>query len=422
MAPKLKDENLTKQRWLILVTSCLINLCVGSLYAWSVFSTPMAEYLTAVQGKEYTASDLSVVFSLANAVGPVTMILGGSINDRIGPRWVILGGGFLFSGGMFLSGFAESLPWLVISYSLFLGLGMSFVYGCTINNSVKFFPDYRGLVGGITTAAYGLSSVLVPPIAKWLIADMGVCAAFRIFGIAFFCIISICALFVRRCPTDFCPVSWTPMKKHLIAPVHQEKDWKTMLRDPVFYIMLALLLCGASLGTMIISQASSLAQEVAGMALDEATFAVSLLALFNAGGRVTAGFISDKIGRIQTLTAAITLAIAGVVLLGSTKTGDSWKFMVGIALVGLCFGAWMGVFPGFTADQFGARNNSVNYGIMFTGFAAGGIIGPHMLRFFSSALGSYQSAFFAAGSFAFAGLALCLLWRPICAIMRTRST
>ena len=153
MTLKANGETLTKQRWLILVTSCLINLCVGSLYAWSVFSAPMAEHLTTVQGKTYTASELSVVFSFANAVGPVTMILGGSINDRIGPRWVILGGGFLFSGGMFLSGFAESLPWLLVSYSLFLGLGMSFVYGCTINNSVKFFPDHRGLVGGITTAA-----------------------------------------------------------------------------------------------------------------------------------------------------------------------------------------------------------------------------------------------------------------------------
>ena len=79
--------NLTKKRWIILVASCLINLCIGSLYAWSVFATPMAEYLTMITGNE--VKGLAIIFTIANSVGPVTMISGGAINDKLGPKWVI---------------------------------------------------------------------------------------------------------------------------------------------------------------------------------------------------------------------------------------------------------------------------------------------------------------------------------------------
>ena len=139
--------NLTKKRWIILVASCLINLCIGSLYAWSVFATPMAEYLTMITGNE--VKGLAIIFTIANSVGPVTMISGGAINDKLGPKWVIFIGGLLFGGGMILSGFATSIGMLTMTYGLGVGLGVGMVYGCTVSNSVKFFPDRKGLIGGI---------------------------------------------------------------------------------------------------------------------------------------------------------------------------------------------------------------------------------------------------------------------------------
>lgn len=139
--------NLTKKRWIILVASCLINLCIGSLYAWSVFATPMAEYLTMITGNE--VKGLAIIFTIANSVGPVTMISGGAINDKLGPKWVIFIGGLLFGGGMILSGFATSIGMLTMTYGLGVGLGVGMVYGCTVSNSVKFFPDRKGLIGGM---------------------------------------------------------------------------------------------------------------------------------------------------------------------------------------------------------------------------------------------------------------------------------
>ena len=119
--------SLDRVRWIVLVASCLVNLCIGSLYAWSVFASPMTAHLNAVNG--FDVGSLAVVFSVANAVGPVTMISGGVVNDRLGPRWVILAGGVLFGAGMIGAGFSSSVGMLVVTYGLGCGLGMGLVYG-----------------------------------------------------------------------------------------------------------------------------------------------------------------------------------------------------------------------------------------------------------------------------------------------------
>ncbi|WKY46245.1 OFA family MFS transporter [Eubacteriaceae bacterium ES2] len=301
----------------------------------------------------------------------------------------------LFGGGMFLSGFAQSVGFLIISYGLMCGLGMGLVYGCTITNSVKFFPDHRGLIGGIATASYGLSSVLIPPIANLLISTSGVTAAFKTIGVAFIAIICSCSIMIEKCPENFVPdgfVHGSNNKKQAVV----NRDWKEMLRSPIFYNMILMLMCGAFCGLMCTSQASSIAQKMVGMSVGAAATAVSVLALFNAFGRVAAGFVSDRIGRVNTLTIAYVLAIAGMSLLYATSFGEVGKFYLGISAVGLSFGSFMGVFPGFTADQFGPKNNGVNYGIMFIGFALAGFFGPTIMNQIYTATDSYHDAFLVA--------------------------
>ena len=186
----------SKKRWLILLASCFINLCIGSLYAWSVFSAPMAEYLSQLNGIKLTPANLAIVFVIANSVGPITMISGGKINDTFGPKLVIFFGGLMFGGGMILSSFAKNITHLILSYGVLTGLGLGMVYGATISTSIKFFPDKRGFVGGITTALFGISSVIIPPIAASITAKMGVLSAFKIIGLAFTIIVCISAFFI----------------------------------------------------------------------------------------------------------------------------------------------------------------------------------------------------------------------------------
>lgn len=403
--------NLTKKRWIILIASCFINLCIGSIYAWSVFATPMAEYLNGINGTVFTAGTLAIVFTVTNSVGPITMITGGRINDKFGPKKVIFVGGLIFGIGMILAGFSKSLPMLILSYGIILGLGVGMVYGCTISNSVKFFPDKRGLVGGVTTAAYGFSSVIIPPIANSITANFGITTAFKSIGIVFLIVVCGASFFIDKCPDGFVPEGWTPPETLGNALSKKDKDWKEMLSSPIFYVMITLLTCGAFYGLMCTSMASALAQNMIGMTPATAAIAVSVLALFNTAGRIVAGYISDKIGRINTLSMAFVISMVGLFLLSTSTQGDVTKFYIGISIIGVCFGAFMGVFPGFTVDQFGPKNNSVNYGIMFIGFAFAGYIGPTVMKNVYVADGDYKRAFIIGVVMAVVGLALTFVYR-----------
>lgn len=400
----------SKKRWLILIASCFINLCIGSMYAWSVFSAPMAEYLSQLNGIHLTPANLSIVFVVANSIGPITMITGGKINDKFGPRFVIFVGGLMFGGGMFLSGYAMHLDHLILSYGILTGLGLGMVYGATISTSIKFFPDKRGFVGGVTTALFGISSVIIPPIAAMITKEMGVISSFKIIGMAFTLIVCISAFFIDKCPDGFKPHGWQPPVANR-ATAGVNKDWKEMLQTPSFYILITLLTCGAVAGLMCIALASPLAQKMIGMSTAAATAAVSTLALFNVVGRISAGIISDKIGRINTLALACLLSIVGLYLLYISGEGDIETFYFGISIIGASFGSFMGVFPGFTADQFGAKNNSVNFGIMFSGFAVAGYAGPTIMTLIFNATNSYKGAFLIGIGFSVAGLVLTYVYR-----------
>jgi len=394
--------DLNKKRWLVLVSSCLINLCIGSLYAWSVFATPLAN--------ELKVTSLAIVFTVANAIGPFIMIPGGAINDKIGPRLLVLIGGILFGAGTILTGFARSTGMVIVTYSIIAAVGISMCYTCTVSNTVKFFPDKRGLVGGLTTATYGLSSVIIPLVARPMIDGMGVFTTFIILGIVYLVIVVACSFLQMKYPAGWAPEGY-------VAPVSEggkkteDKNWKQMLKDPIFYPMILLMVAGAFFGMMIISQASPIAQNMVGMDPAAAAVAVSILALFNAFGRVFAGFVSDKLGRVNTLIAALAVAFIGMILLIFTGVGQNALFYVGVILVGIAFGSFMSVFPGFNVDQFGAKNNSVNYGIMFIGFALAGIVAPLITSGIYESSGSYDTAFIIGCCLAVFGFIMALVYK-----------
>lgn len=266
-------KSVDKKRWLVLSACCIINLCLGSIYAWSVFASGLTGYFNGNLGMNVTPGDLAIVYTILNAVGPVTMITGGFFNDHLGPKMVIIIGGTMFGLGMIISGFATSIPFLIVSYGLVSGLGLGMAYGATISTCVKYFPDKRGLIGGLTTAAYGFSSVILPPVIQAIVQKADVMAAFKGIGAAFLVIVVICALFVSKCPDGYVPEGYTP--KAAVRTSDNDKNWKEMLKAPVFYIMILLLMCGAFSGMMVISQASPIGQEMIGMKAAQASAAVS---------------------------------------------------------------------------------------------------------------------------------------------------
>ena len=397
--------SLTRHRWFILALAAFVNLFAGSIYAWSVFAAPLAEHLSQVAGTTLTAGDMAVAFSLANAVGPLPLLIGGWITDRFGPRSVMMAGGILSGLGYWMTGSAQSFTAVLVGYGLLFGIGLGLVYGCTVSNTLKLFPDHRGFAGGLTTAAYGLSSAVIAPLAAHFIGTLGVADTLRSLGVAIGCVAIIGGLFSVRCPADFIPEGWTPTKSRFSQGL--DADWHQMLKTPVFWSMWALLLCGAITGMMILSHAQSIGMNVMGLSAATAATGVAFLAFSNTSGRLLAGVLSDYLGRTRTLALALTSSIAGLTALASASADTVPLFYAGLAAVGLSLGAFMGVYPGFTTQEFGSRHNSVNFALMFMGFSLAGTVGPILMNQlqtagFSIACGA--AAVIAAAGFLFIGL------------------
>lgn len=408
-----ENSNLKSTRWLILTVSCIINIVIGTGYAWSMFATPLNEHF----GGDAMGT-LTWAFTLANSIGPIPMIIGGYMNDTIGPKWSIFIGGILFGGGVFVAGCATSPFMVVLGYGVLMGLGMGFVYGCTIGNSIKFFPDHAGLAGGLATATYGLGSVILPLIIKNIVNADTVLGTFKVLGIIYLLVICIGAFFVKAAPVGYIPEGWTPPAPKAGAKAPESKNWKQMLADPIFWVMMICMISGALFGLMLISNCRGVVTNTALYGIEDAAAVasaaattVTILALFNALGRVACGTISDKIGRINTLAIMLVIGIIGYAILMTVGQGGSLAvFRIGAALVGLAFGAFMGVYPGFCAGQFGPKNNGVNYGIMFCGFAIAGIVGPKILLAFGT---EYNKAYLAAIVIGLVGLVLTFVYRAM---------
>jgi len=396
--------DLKTKRWLVLIASVIINLCIGSGYAWSVFAKPVTEVLGI------SAAAAALAFTISNGIGPVTMITGGSIQDKFGPKWVIFCGAFMYGGGVLLAGFSNSATWLYLTYGVTMGLGMGLIYSCTIANTVKWFPDKRGLVSGLATAGYGTGSIIVPPIANAMIANMGILNTFKTLGIVYIIIIAVFSFFIQTAPPNYKPEGWNPPAPAPGSAVSGvNKNWNQMLADPMFYVLFLMLLAGAFSGLMIISQASPIVQEVTKVTPAVAAVAVSLLAMANTLGRLFWGAVSDKIGRYNALI--IMYIIAGTATFSLKGISTYGTFVVAIMLVGFCFGGTMGIFPALTADKFGPKNNGVNYGIMFIAFALAGYLGPILAANVKASSGSYGQAFVIAACMSVVGILLTLFVR-----------
>ena len=179
------------------------------------------------------------------------------------------------------------------------------------------------------------------------------------------------------------------------------------MTQPSFYVLLIMLLFGATSGLMIISQASIIAQELIKVSAATAAAGVSIIAIANALGRIILGRISDRAGRYTVLTGMFIILAVSMLALTSVGEGQWILFLILVMAAGFCFGGFMGIFPALTAEKFGIRNNGVNYGFMFIGFAVGGYIGPKLATALKiTLLGMYSMAFVIAAAMAAAGIAV----------------
>ncbi len=399
----------TPNRWLVLLACIAINICLGTaLYAFSVYVKPLMQILDA------ETSQVALAFSISTLVIPLAMIVAGRFQDTIGPKKVIFVGGIIFGTAIFLTGFVTGLPMLYLTYGILGGAGIGTVYACTVANTVKFFPDKRGLAAGLVVAGFSSGAMFSVYLVQWLLQHYPVQDIFKMFGVAYLVAISLCVTQVKTAPAGFIPAGWTPPAQASggAAPASVDKNWKEMLADPLFYVLFSVYTIGCISGLMFMVLAKPIALEVTKATEIMAATAVFILAAANTGGRLLWGWVSDKLGRFTVLY--MMFAITALAMLGMTQVTSYGLYIVVLVSVVLCFGGFMGCFPSITAEAFGSKNLGMNYGIIFFAYGVGGTVGPQLAsRIKEGSGGDYTNAFIIAGCLAFIGLVLSFLARQI---------
>ena len=272
-------------------------------------------------------SELAPVFGLATGVTPFLMLAGGFVNDRFGPKLTIAFGGAAIAAGYALTAFAESVGMLYVGYGLCVGVGTGLVNGCTINSSVKWFPDRRGFAGGLVTACLGVGAAVLPFAARWMIDVCGIVETLLAFGACSGVVIVLSAFGTRKCPDEL-QAAFRPAGCAAQAVEAPSMNWLEMVRTPLFYPLFILFTSSAMMGLMLLSNISAIAQEQVGAGAGLAALGVSVISIANTSGRFLSGTLSDRIGRIPTLVLVLVVALAGLGMLVSAGHGDTGHFLV----------------------------------------------------------------------------------------------
>jgi MFS transporter, OFA family, oxalate/formate antiporter len=377
-------------RWLPVVGGVSMNLALGSLYAWSVFVLPLEKEFG------WTRAQTSWVFTIAVVVFAATFVLAGRIQDTRGPRICAAIGGTLAGAGFILSSMTNSLLFLYIAFGVVVGIGNGFGYSVPMPVASKWFPDKRGLVVGLMVGGYGAGSAIFGPVANSLIQSMGWRATFQILGVLFFVMGMIGTLLLKNPPPGYAPPGWTP-KAHAEAGGHNFSP-SEMLRTPTFYALWLAYCLGTTAGLMTISQLVPFARS-AGLTAAAATFAITVGAVGNAGGRILSGWLSDTLGRLTTLRVMVLASAVAMPALFIWRQNIGLFYLLVVAVY-WCYGTQLSVFASTTADMYGTRYLGANYGLLFTAWGTAGILGPAIGARVYDATGDYQYAFYAAAALA----------------------
>lgn len=427
-------------RWTIVAGALIVQLILGTVYAFSVFVRP----LQVEFGWDRTTTQWA--FSMALATFAITMIPAGRLQDRIGPRRVATIGGILLGLSFLLASVlvAESRPWaLYLTYGVIGGAGIGFAYVCPIAAAVKWFPDKKGLVTGLAVAGFGAgalffagpaSELLLPPsesgqamgLSQALLIGLGVAkgAGFGIGWKTFFILhgvvcagaVMLGATLLRNPPEGYQPPGWTPARTRAEGQV--DMNWKQMLNTPLGCMLWLTFIFGATSGLMAIGQWKPMMASMIG----GRTFApewmggfgrfvepVGILAIFNAIGRIFWGRLSDTLDRPRAMMIMfLSQGMAFMLLVG---VESHFAVFLASAWVGLNFGGNFALFPSATSDYFGTKHFGMNYGWIFTAYGVAGILGPVVGGVLFDVTQQYVMAFVFAGILCFlaAGCAV-MVW------------
>jgi len=408
----LKERFLTKElknRWWIVAGAVLIQLCLGAIYAWSVF-TPL------LKDAGWSKVQTQVVFSVGLASFAVFMVWAGKRLKTWGPRKVAMTGGIILGAGYILAGLFGQTHFLLLTLLLGLvgGAGIGLAYVVPIAVGIRWFPDKKGMITGLAVAGFGFGAMGWIKIAgSWghLLETIGLSQTFLLYGISFIVLILLGSLWMVFPPAGWKPDGYDDHEAGSNDAEHPKRQFHSgeMIRTPQFYMIFLTFVFTAGAGLMSIGLMKLYPMEaLQGAGMSESTasaLAGTAMALFfsvaNGLGRILWGTLSDSLGRKRSIILMAT-SQGVMMILFIFMAGHSFFLFLGATLIGFNFGGNFSLFPTLTAETFGTANVGENYPYVFLAYGAGGIFGP-ILGGMLGDMGNFPLAFGICGALCLAG-------------------
>lgn len=389
------------QAWVVVFAGTTINLCLGVLYAWSVWKAKLVDpnFMALPMNSGWQVmlhEQASTPVTICMLIFALLMIPGGRMQDRQGPKLTATLGGIAIGLGLIISAMMKSYTGLIIGFGIGGGIGMGLGYAAPTPAALKWFgPHKRGLVAGLVVGGYGGAALYVSPLANWIITNYGVSASFYALGIGFLIVICAAAQLLAWPPAGYVPPAAPVVAGAKPKTTITTVDWVAadMVKSWQFYALVLMFALNTQSGLLIITNAAGLLTKAAAGAVAGWILA-SYGGLVNACGRVGTGMYSDKIGRTNAFM--LNAGVSAIAMLMIPYAIESKGVFLLFVLAGIGYwqyGGGLALMPSFTADFYGPKNLGFNYGLVFIGWGLGAFM-PRLSGYIRDTTGSFNSAFY----------------------------
>lgn len=362
--------------WLVVLGTVIVQMGLGTIYTWSLFNQPL------VSKYGWGLNAVAITFSITSLSLAFSTLFASKLQEKWGLRKLIMIAGLALGIGLMLSSQASSLVMLYLLAGVVVGYADGTAYITSLSNLIKWFPERKGLIAGISVSAYGTGSLIFKYINAMLIDSVGVSQAFIYWGLIVTAMIVIGACLIHQAAEQ--------------GAVHEtnSKDYTTkeMLGTKEVYLLFIMLFTSCMSGLYLIGMVKDIGVQLVGLSATTAANAVAMVAIFNTVGRIILGPLSDKIGRLKIVTGTFVVMAMSVFVLSFVDLNYGIYFVC-VASVAFCFGGNITIFPAIVGDFFGMKHHSKNYGIVYQGFGFGALAGS----FIGAILGGFKPTFMVIG-------------------------
>jgi MFS family permease len=364
-------------RWLIPLGAVAVHICIGSVYAWSTFNRPIQALFPA---NPSWFSPPYTTFTTALVLLGLSAAFGGPWVERRGPRVAATAAALFFGTGLVIGGIGLAIQQSVLVFvgmGLIGGIGCGLGYIAPVSTLVKWFPDRRGMATGMAIMGFGGGAFLAGYLNVYLMNQMGIARTVITLGVVYLAIMLIGARILRRPPDGWKPRGWTPPAQTNKMIATRSVTRNQALETVQFYLLWGILFINVTAGIGILAQASPMMQDMFHKTPLEAAAVVSLISVFNAGGRFCWASLSDYIGRRNTYTTFFVVQVGLFMLIPVLAANGNWSvFLASLFVVFTMYGGGFATIPAFLADLFGAENVGAIHGALLTAWSAAAVAGP----------------------------------------------